>query len=71
MNIYSGIRSILSNKNKGQLSKFILLTGLKPKINKEIVSPFNEGIIVFSWILKWHGLFVTPKLWLLRQLRLD
>jgi peptidoglycan/xylan/chitin deacetylase (PgdA/CDA1 family) len=48
MNIYSGIRSILSNKNKGQLSKFILLTGLKPKINKEIVSPFNEGIIVFS-----------------------
>jgi peptidoglycan/xylan/chitin deacetylase (PgdA/CDA1 family) len=48
MNVYSGIRSKLTNNNKGRLSKLILLTGLKPKLNKEVVSPFNKGIVVFS-----------------------
>ncbi|MGA2408329.1 MAG: polysaccharide deacetylase family protein [Bacteroidales bacterium] len=48
MSLYSKIRARLSTENKGRLSKLLILSGLKPKINKNIVSPFNEGILVFS-----------------------
>jgi hypothetical protein len=38
----------LSDKNKGVLTRFLVETGLKPKVNRKVVSPFNKGIIVFS-----------------------
>jgi peptidoglycan/xylan/chitin deacetylase (PgdA/CDA1 family) len=38
----------LSHKNKGRFSKLLLLTGLKPKVNRKSNSPFEKGIVVFS-----------------------
>lgn len=48
MQFYSKIRSILSDSNKGKLSKLIIRTGLKPSVNRYSKSPFKNGIIVFS-----------------------
>lgn len=65
MNLYSKIRESLSESNKGRLSKFILLSGIKPKLNKETVSPFNEGIVVFSadfemaWAFRYSKLLAS------------
>jgi peptidoglycan/xylan/chitin deacetylase (PgdA/CDA1 family) len=46
--VYSKLRSCLSNKNKGRLTRLLILTGLKPKANRKAVSPFKKGIVVFS-----------------------
>jgi peptidoglycan/xylan/chitin deacetylase (PgdA/CDA1 family) len=48
MNIYSKLRSFLSDKNKGLLTKFLITSGLKPKVNRKAESPFKKGIVVFS-----------------------
>lgn len=39
---------MISNKNKGRLSKFLIISGLKPTINRKFTSPFKKGIVVFS-----------------------
>jgi len=38
----------LSDKKKGSLTRFLIETGLKPKVNRRTDSPFNKGIVVFS-----------------------
>ena len=48
MNLYSKIRVNLSNENKGRLSKLLILSGLKPMVNRKVRSPFRQGIVVFS-----------------------
>lgn len=48
MNIYSLFRSFLSNRSKGFLTRFLVETGLKPKVNRKAESPFKKGIVVFS-----------------------
>ena len=48
MNIYSKLRSLLSDINKGSLTKFLITSGLKPKVNRKASSPFKKGIVVFS-----------------------
>lgn len=48
MKIYSALRSILSESQKGSLSKFLINAGLKPKVNLKATSPFTKGIVVFS-----------------------
>jgi peptidoglycan/xylan/chitin deacetylase (PgdA/CDA1 family) len=48
MSLYLKIRGRLSNDNKGRLSKFLVLSGLKPKVNTKAISPFEHGIVVFS-----------------------
>ncbi len=48
MSLYSKIRERLSKSNKSRLSKFLILSGLKPKVNRKVVSPFKHGIVVFS-----------------------
>jgi peptidoglycan/xylan/chitin deacetylase (PgdA/CDA1 family) len=47
-NLYSGIRQLLTEKNKGRLSRILIQSGLKPKVNKKASSPFDSGIVVFS-----------------------
>ncbi|MBN1599243.1 MAG: polysaccharide deacetylase family protein [Bacteroidales bacterium] len=42
------MRSCLSDKNKGTLTRFLIETGLKPKANCKVDSPFEKGIVVFS-----------------------
>jgi len=46
--MYLKIRRRLSQKNRGRLSKFLILSGLKPAVNHKVISPFDEGIVVFS-----------------------
>lgn len=48
MNLYSVIRAFLSHGAKGRLTRVLYLTGLKPRINRRIVSPFSKGIVVLS-----------------------
>lgn len=48
MSIYSQFRSLLSNKNKGRFSQFLISSGLKPRVNSKVLSPFHKGIVVFS-----------------------
>jgi len=48
MSLYSKIREKLSNDNKSRLSKFLVISGIKPKINTKVRSPFKEAIVVFS-----------------------
>lgn len=48
MNIYPKFRSFLSDKNKGVLTRFLVETGLKPRVNHQADSPFKKGIVVFS-----------------------
>ena len=48
MRIYSRVRSCLSDKNKGTLTRFLIEAGLKPKVNRKANSPFKKGIVVFS-----------------------
>lgn len=48
MNIYPKFRSFLSDKNKGALTRFLIETGLKPRVNHQADSPFKRGIVVFS-----------------------
>jgi peptidoglycan/xylan/chitin deacetylase (PgdA/CDA1 family) len=48
MNIYSKIRSSISTKNRGTISKLLIQIGLKPRVNRKVVSPFKYGIVVFS-----------------------
>jgi peptidoglycan/xylan/chitin deacetylase (PgdA/CDA1 family) len=48
MSLYSKIRERLSKSNKGRLSKFLILSGLKPKVNRKADSHFEKGIVVFS-----------------------
>jgi peptidoglycan/xylan/chitin deacetylase (PgdA/CDA1 family) len=47
-NLYSNIRLLLSVKNKGRLTWFLIQSGLKPRVNRKVVSPFKHGIVVFS-----------------------
>ena len=46
--IYTLLRIILSEKNKGRLSSIIIKSGLKPTVNTKVNSIFNKGIVVFS-----------------------
>ena len=48
MTLYLEIRKRLSENKRGNLSKFLISSGLKPTVNKKIVSSFNKGIVVFS-----------------------
>jgi peptidoglycan/xylan/chitin deacetylase (PgdA/CDA1 family) len=48
MKIYPALRSFLSDKNKGVLTKILIESGLKPKVNYKADSPFKKGVIVFS-----------------------
>jgi peptidoglycan/xylan/chitin deacetylase (PgdA/CDA1 family) len=48
MCLYSTIREKLSSENRGRLSKFLILSGLKPRVNNKIISPFEHGVVVFS-----------------------
>jgi peptidoglycan/xylan/chitin deacetylase (PgdA/CDA1 family) len=48
MRIYSDFRKLLSNRNKGRLTRFLVNSGLKPQVNKQVVSPFKTGIVVLS-----------------------
>jgi len=71
MNIYSAFRSCLSHKNKGVLTKFLIESGLKPKVNRKADSPFKKGIVVFSADFEWLGLSDFLKLCLNQQLGKD
>jgi peptidoglycan/xylan/chitin deacetylase (PgdA/CDA1 family) len=48
MTVYSKIRSSLSTRNQGRLTKFLVNYGIKPSVNKTVKSPFEKGIVVFS-----------------------
>jgi peptidoglycan/xylan/chitin deacetylase (PgdA/CDA1 family) len=48
MTLYSKLRSKLSIKNRGRLTKFLVNYGIKPTVNKGTKSPFEKGIVVFS-----------------------
>lgn len=48
MSLYSKIRSKLSLKSKGRLTKFLVNSGIKPAVNKAARSPFEKAIVVFS-----------------------
>ena len=48
MTLYSKIRSLLSHKNKGRLTKLIYLFNIKPTHNRKNASTFKKGIVVFS-----------------------
>jgi len=45
---YSKIRNSLSEKNQGKLTRFLITSGLKPRVNRKSVSPFKKGMVVFS-----------------------
>lgn len=61
MNIYSYLRSLLSDKNKGRFSKFLILSGLKPKVNLKANSPYRKGIVIFSADLEMAWAFRFSK----------
>lgn len=61
MIIYSRLRSFLSDKNKGTLTRFLIETGLKPKVNRRAYSPFKKGIVVFSADLEMAWAFRFSK----------
>ncbi|MGI6311408.1 MAG: polysaccharide deacetylase family protein [Bacteroidales bacterium] len=61
MRIYSRIRSCLSDKNKGTLTRFLIEAGLKPKVNRKVNSPFKKGIIIFSADLEMAWAFRYSK----------
>lgn len=48
MNIYTTLRSFLSQNSKGGLTKFLITSGLKPKVNRRVKSPLSKGTVVFS-----------------------
>ena len=48
MNIYSTLRSYLSDKNKGVLTRILIESGLKPKVNRKVDSLYKKGVVVFS-----------------------
>jgi len=48
MSLYKVIRSFLSHGARGRLTKFLYITGLKPRINRKDRSPFRKGIVVLS-----------------------
>ena len=48
MNLYGLIRTFLSHEAKGRLTRFLYLTGLKPRINRKAASQFRKGIVVLS-----------------------
>jgi len=39
---------VLSNRNKGRFTQLLVFSGLKPKVNKHVNSPFKKGIVIFS-----------------------
>ena len=47
-NVYKTIRNIIPIKYQGKLTYFLYLSGIKPRWNKQIKSPLQKGIIVFS-----------------------
>jgi peptidoglycan/xylan/chitin deacetylase (PgdA/CDA1 family) len=65
MNLYSEIRKRLSNENKGRLSKFLIISGLKPRANSNVISPFENGIVIFSadfemaWAFRYSKTFAS------------
>lgn len=63
MNIYSALRSFLSVKNKGLLTRILVESGLKPKINRKVYSLFKKGIVVFSadFEMSWAFRFSKTK----------
>ncbi len=48
MGLYSLIRSFLSGGSRGRLTRFLYVTGLKPRINRRARSPFTAGTVVLS-----------------------
>jgi len=48
MKFYAKLRSSLNRKNQGRLTRFLVHTGMKPRINKKSISPFRQGVVVFS-----------------------
>ena len=48
MRLYKTLRSLLSHRARGRLTKLLYITGLKPKVNRNIRSPFNKGVVVLS-----------------------
>jgi hypothetical protein len=48
MNLYSKIRSKLTTKSQGNLTKLLVYCGIKPTFNKVAKSLFEKGIVVFS-----------------------
>ena len=63
MNLYSKIRKVLSKKNQGKLSSFLIKFGIKPSVNTRVKSTFNTGIAVFSadFEMAWAFRYSKPK----------
>lgn len=45
---YTEIRKALSEKNKGRLTGLLINTGLKPSVNRGILSPLKRGTVIIS-----------------------
>lgn len=48
MGFYSKIRTLVSKKNQGYISQFLVYSGMKPKVNRKVISSLRRGIVVFS-----------------------
>jgi len=48
MRLYKTIRSLLSHRARGRLTKLLYITGLKPRVNRNARSPFKTGVVVLS-----------------------
>ncbi len=48
MGLYSLLRSFLSGGSRGRLTRLLYVTGLKPRINRRVRSPFSTGTVVLS-----------------------
>jgi peptidoglycan/xylan/chitin deacetylase (PgdA/CDA1 family) len=48
MGLYATFRKLLSKKNQGRVTRFLIISGFKPKINRKVVSFLKTGVIVFS-----------------------
>ncbi len=48
MGLYKTIRSLLSHRARGRLTKLLYIAGLKPRVNRTVRSPLKTGVVVLS-----------------------
>jgi len=48
MILYKTLRSILSHRARGWLTRLLYITGLKPRVNRSVKSPLKTGVVVLS-----------------------
>jgi len=73
MKLYSFLRKLVSEKNKGRLTRLLYYIGLKPTCNNQAKSPFSKGIIIFSadFEMSWAFRFSKKKQNISEQLGLQ